>query len=297
MTEHAQTLSQDPLGRIRVVLVETTHTGNMGAAARAMKTMGLSRLELVKPRHPPDAEALARASGADDLIERAGVHPDLDSALAGCRLAVGASARLRSVEWPLLEPPEAARLLLAEAAEGNVALVLGRESSGLTNQELARCQYLVHIPTDPDFSSLNVAAAAQVLAYEIRRAWREGRGERLPEVPRDLASLDDLEGFHAHLAETLTLIGFRDPDQSTRLLMRLRRLFNRARPDRVELNILRGILSAAQGRKSPERFARSGGGHEGEPPTPRDRGGDGGLGATADLAGDRHGDRHGESHV
>jgi tRNA (cytidine32/uridine32-2'-O)-methyltransferase len=292
MTEHTQTLSQHLLGRIRFVLVETTHTGNMGAAARAMKTMGLSRLELVKPRQPPDAEALARASGADDLIERAGVHPDLDSALAGCRLAVGASARRRSVEWPLLEPPEAARLLLTEAAEGDVALVLGRESSGLTNQELARCQYLVHIPTDPDFSSLNVAAAAQVLAYEIRRAWREDRGERPPEVPRDLATLDDLEGFHAHLAETLTLIGFRDPEQSTRLLMRLRRLFNRARPDRVELNILRGILSAAQGRKNPERFARPGPVRTGQPPTIGDRGGDGGLEGAADLGGNLQGESH-----
>ena len=292
MTEHTQTPSQQLLERIRFVLVETTHTGNMGAAARAMKTMGLSRLELVKPRQPPDAEALARASGADDLIERAGVHPDLDSALAGCRLAVGASARLRSVEWPLLEPPEAARLLLAEAAEGDVALVLGRESSGLTNRELARCQYLVHIPTDPDFSSLNVAAAAQVLAYEIRRAWREGSGERPLEVPRDLATLDDLEGFHTHLAETLTLIGFRDPEQSSRLLMRLRRLFNRARPDRVEINILRGILSAAQGRKSPERFARPDRGRGGQTPAIADRASDGGMEGTANLAVDRQGESH-----
>ena len=170
MTAHPHSPERLALQRIRFVLVETTHTGNMGATARAMKTMGLSRLELVNPRHPPDAEALARASGADDLIARAGIHASLDAALAGCRLAVGASARLRSVEWPLLEPPEAARLLLAEAEQGEVALVLGRESSGLTNQELARCQHLVHIPTDADFSSLNVAAAAQVLAYEIRRA-------------------------------------------------------------------------------------------------------------------------------
>jgi tRNA (cytidine32/uridine32-2'-O)-methyltransferase len=293
MTEHTPIQGQQLLGRIRFVLVETTHTGNIGAAARAMKTMGLPRLELVKPRHLPDAEALARASGADDLIERAGIHADLGSALAGCRLAVGASARLRSVEWPLLEPPEAARLLLAEAADGDVALVLGRESSGLTNQELARCQFLVHIPTDPDFSSLNVAAAAQVLAYEIRRAWREDRDERLPEVPRDLATLDDLEGFHAHLAETLTLIGFRDPEQSTRLLMRLRRLCNRARPDRVEINILRGILSAAQGRKSPERFARPGRGRTGQPLARGETGGDRELDSFADT----HGDRQGESHV
>lgn len=244
-----------PLARIRCVLVETTHTGNMGAAARAMKTMGLTRLELVKPRHPPDAEALARAAGADDLLERAGVHADLVDALAGCRLVIGASARLRALEWPLLEPPETARRLLAEAAAGEVALVFGRESSGLTNEELARCHYLVHIPTDPEFSSLNVASAVQILAYEIRRAWREGQGERLGEGPRELATAEALEGFHAHLAQTLVDIGFlRDPEQSTRLLMRLRRLFNRARPDSVEINILRGILRAAQGR----RIARGG---------------------------------------
>lgn len=237
------------LTRIRCVLVETTHSGNLGAAARALKTMGLTRLELVTPKQPPDADALARASGADDLLARAGIHPDLLSALADCRLVIGASARRRSLEWPMLEPPEAAERLLAEAAQGEVALVLGRESSGLSNEELARCHYLVQIPTNPEFSSLNLAAAVQVLAYEIRRAWREGRGERLRDPPRDLASAEALEGLHAHLAQTLGYLGFADPAQSQRLLMRLRRLFNRARPDWVEVNILRGILSAAQGRK------------------------------------------------
>ena len=244
------------LARIRCVLVETTHTGNLGAAARALKTMGLTRLELVKPRHPPDAEALARAAGADDLLQRAGTHQHLVGALAGCRLVIGASARQRTVEWPLLEPPAAARLLLAEAAAGEVALVLGRESSGLTNEELAHCHYLVQIPTNPEFSSLNVAAAVQVLAYEIRRAWREGQGEpTCAEEPRDLATAEALDAFHDHLARTLVEIGFRDPEQSSRLLMRLRRLFNRARLDWIEINILRGILSAAQGRKTADRPA------------------------------------------
>ena len=252
MTEHVTAT----LARIRCVLVETTHTGNLGAAARALKAMGLTRLELVKPRRPPDAEALARAAGADDLLERAGVHGCLVDAVAGCRLVIGASARLRSVEWPLLEPPQAAQRLLAEAAEGEVALVFGRESSGLTNEELARCHYLVHIPTDPGFSSLNVAAAVQVLAYEVRRAWREGRGEALTEEPRALATAEAMDGFHQHLAQTLVDIGFRDPDQSTRLLMRLRRLFNRARLDWVELNILRGILRAAQGRNDANRHGQ-----------------------------------------
>ncbi len=243
------------LGRIRFVLVETTHTGNMGAVARAMKTMGLSRLELVRPKQRPDAEALARASGADDLLERAGVHEDLTGALTGCRMVIGASARLRTIEWPVLSPADAARRLIDEAASGDVALLLGRESSGLTNAELSRCQYLVHIPTNPEFRSLNVASAAQVLAYEVRRTWLEPAGARSDETPRDLATAEELDGLHAHLAEAIRDLGFSDPAQSKKLLMRLRRLFNRARLDRVELNILRGILSAAQGRKTPGRFA------------------------------------------
>lgn len=246
-----------PLARIRFVLVETTHPGNIGAVARAMKTMGLSRLELVRPRHFPNAEAIALASGADDLLERAGVHPSLTAALAGCRLAVGTSARPRTVEWPLLGPGQCARRLLAEAAEGDVALVLGRESSGLTNEELARCQYLVNIPTDPGFSSLNVAAAAQIFAYEVRSAWLgEAALPRAAGTGHEPAPIEDLEGFYGHLLRALADLGFSDPEQSAKLERRLRRLFNRARPDRVELNILRGILSAAQGRKTSDRFSK-----------------------------------------
>lgn len=253
----------ESLARIRFVLVETSHTGNMGAAARAMKAMGLSRLEFVAPRQRPDAEALARASGADDLLQRAGIHPTLTEALAGCRLVIGASARRRTIDWPLVEPPECARRLLEAAAYGEVALVFGRESSGLDNDELARCHYLVHIPTNPDFSSLNVAAAVQVLAYEIRRGLLEQGGvggrrwsdDRVPERPRDLTTAEEMESFYGHLAQTLVDIHYGDPHQSHKLMRRLRRLFNRAQPDRVEMNILRGILSAAQGRKTPGRFA------------------------------------------
>ena len=238
----------DVLPRIRFVLVETTHAGNIGAVARAMKTMGLARMDLVAPKARPDAEAMARASGADDLLEDAEIHDDLVDALAGCRLVIGASARLRSIEWPVLEPAECARRLLDEAVAGDVALVFGRESSGLTNEELARCHYLVHIPTNPDFSSLNIAAAAQVLAYEIRRQWLDVSARRpagSEAERRDLASSDEMEGMYAHLRDTLIQIGFSDPDQSRTLMKRLRRLFNRARPDRVELNILRGILQAS----------------------------------------------------
>jgi len=252
------------LGRIRFVLTETSLSGNIGAVARAMKNMGLSRMELVRPRRFPDADAVARASGADDLLACAGVHDDLASALAGCRLVVGSSARLRSVQWPQLDPHECARVLLDEADQGDVALVFGRESSGLTNDELGACHYLAHIPSDPAFSSLNIAAAAQVFAYEIRRTALE-RGaplDTMETVPSnalgvlDLATADEMEGFYQHLEQTLTRIGFADPEQSSKLQRRLRRLFNRARPDRTEINILRGMLSAAQGRKHPDRFRR-----------------------------------------
>ena len=245
-----------PLARIRLVMVETTHTGNMGATARAMKAMGLSRLHLVRPRRLPDAEAVARASGADDLLAAAGVHDSLVAALAGCRLVIGSSARLRTVEWPLLEPPECGEALVREAAAGDVALVLGRESSGLTNDELELCHFLAHIPTDPGFGSLNVAAAAQVFAYEVRRAYLRGVGGGVTGAPREVAPAEVVDGFHEHLTQTLVEIGFADPDQSKKLGRRLRRLFNRARPDLTEINILRGILSAAQGKKDPGRFRR-----------------------------------------
>ena len=246
------------LERIRFVLVETTHAGNLGATARAMKTMGLRQLHLVRPRQWPDAEAIARASGADDLLAAARGHETLAEALAGCRLVIGSSARRRTLEWPLLEPAAGAEWLLREAASGEVALVLGRESSGLTNAELAVCHALVQIPTDPDFCSLNLAAAAQVLAYEIRRAWRATRGESLiPKTPFEPAPAELLEGLHAHLMRALVEIGFADPAQSRQLGRRLRRLCHRARPDRTEINILRGILSAAQRRKDPARFHRN----------------------------------------
>ena len=245
------------LENIRFVLVETTHPGNIGAAARAIKTMGLRQLELVRPRLFPAAEATARASGADDLLAAAGVHPDLVSALSGCRLVVGSSARLRTVAWPQLDPRACAERLLAEARQGPVALVFGRERTGLSNAELDRCHYLAHIPVDPEFSSLNLAAAVQVFAYEIRRARDAGTGAEAVSADRAVATAEAMEGFYTHLSVTLLELGFADPRQSKKLLRRLRRLFNRARPDWDELNILRGILSAADGRKLYRREKRT----------------------------------------
>lgn len=248
------------LSNIRFVLVETSHPGNIGAAARAMKTMGLSRLDLVRPKRFPAADATARASGAEDVLEGARVHADLLDALDGCRLVVGSSARLRTVQWPQLDPRTCAKRLVEEAMASAVALVFGRERTGLSNTELERCHFLAHIPTDPEYGSLNLAAAVQVFAYEIYQAHSTGHQVRAVEEDRELATAEAMEGFFGHLTETLVELGFADPEQSRTLLRRLRRLFHRARPDWTELNILRGILSAAQGRKlhRRERWRRGG---------------------------------------
>jgi len=238
------------LGRIRFVLIETSLSANIGAVARAMKTMGLSRLVLVRPQQPLNAEALARAAGADDLLARAEVCASLDEALIGCELVIGSSARARSLAWPELDPAGCAEQLLRDAGSGEVALLLGRERSGLSNDELARCHFLARIPTSPDYSSLNIAAAAQVFAYELRRVALSSEGQLSSREGREggaaLATAEEMEGFYRHLEQTLSAIGFSDSAQSHTLHRRLRRLFNRARPDRIEMNILRGILSAAQ---------------------------------------------------
>jgi len=238
------------LSHLRVVLVETTHPGNIGAAARAMKNMGLSRLYLVNPARFPHADATARASGADDLLAKAVSCASLDEALTGCGLVFGASARLRTISWPQVDPRQCAGM--AAAANGNteVALVFGREHAGLTNVELEQCHYLVHIPANPAFSSLNLAAAVQILAYEMRLSLDT---EAAPPVKLDrpdttLATADELAGLYRHLEQTMIDIGFLDPARPRQLMRRLRRLFNRAHLDRMELNILRGILKAAQAR-------------------------------------------------
>jgi len=236
---------------IRVVMVETSHPGNIGAAARAMKNMGLSELTLVAPRSHPSQEAIARASGADDLLQQARVTGALAEAVADCRVVIGASARLRTVAWPLLDPREAAAMAVSEAPGSPVALVFGRESSGLSNDELDLCTHLVHIPTNPDYSSLNVAMAIQVISYEVRLA--SMAEAPLKAAANDAASNAEMEGFFGHLEQALDEIGFTDDRRSEKLMRRLRRLFHRATPDSEEVNILRGILSAAQGRKSMRR--------------------------------------------
>ncbi len=237
------------LSNIRIVLLNTTHPGNIGGAARAMKNMCLESLVLVSPREFPGEEATARAAGADDILSRARVCDSLDEALQGCHLVIGSSARSRRIAWPMLDPPTAAARLVSEAAAGEVALLFGPERTGLTNEQLDRCHFLVSIPANPEFSSLNLAGAVQVLAYELRLA---SRGSVLPREDgvssgdSPLASADDLQRLYEHLEETLIQIQFLDPQNPRKLMRRLTRLYNRARLDSNELNILRGILTAVQ---------------------------------------------------
>ena len=234
---------------IRIVLVNTSHPGNIGAAARAMKNMGLSELVLVEPASFPHADATARASGADDLLQRAKVCESLAEAIDGCALVFGASARLRSLPWPIVEPREMAQQVVTEAKQTPVAIVFGREHSGLTNAELEACNALVHIPCNEAFSSLNIAAAVQVLCYEVNLA--AGAETTQADSDSEIATSDELERFHQHLEQTLVDIDFLDPDKPRLLMRRLKRMFNRARLEQTEVNILRGILTATQkfGRK------------------------------------------------
>lgn len=233
------------LANIRVVLVETSHPGNIGGVARAMKNMGLSQLVLVNPKEFPSQVASVRASSAADVLNSAKVVSSLDEALEGADLVFGASARLRKVSWPQLDVRQTAELALQTAELGKVALVFGREDSGLSNDELDKCNYLAHIPTNPVYSSLNLGAAVQVFAYEclmaagIEREYSKGYRHKL-------ASADQLEGFYGHLHQALQDIEFLDPSKNARFMRRMRRLFNRAQLDVKEIDILRGILTAAQ---------------------------------------------------
>lgn len=231
------------LERIRIVLVNTSHTGNIGSVARAMKTMGLSELYLVDPVQEPDSHASALAAGATDVLYNAKIVSTLSEAIGDCGLVVGTSARNRTLDWPLLGPREAAAKVLAEVPNYPVAMVFGRESSGLTNEELQQCTHHVHIPSNPDYSSLNLAMAVQTLAYEVRMQFLEADAH--PEREQSEYPLaEDLERFYVHLEETLGETGFIIKNHPGQVMAKLRRLFNRARPESAELNILRGILTS-----------------------------------------------------
>ncbi len=230
---------------IRIILVATTHPGNIGSAARAMKTMGLSRLYLVNPNLNPYRKAHELAAGAYDILQNAVICDTLEEALHGCHLICGTSARPRDLSLPGLNPSQCAQLMVKQAEDTEIAIVFGREHAGLTNEELLLCHYHLHIPSNPDFSSLNLAQAVQIIAYEYRMHALTPVSQ--VETHRDpLATSAEAEQFYAHLEQVLIQIDFLKPSNPRKLLQRLRRLFNRARLETTELNILRGILTQIQ---------------------------------------------------
>jgi tRNA/rRNA methyltransferase len=261
-----------PLDNVRVVLSHTSHPGNIGAAARAMKTMGLDSLYLVNPKSFPDKEAERRATGAWDILSKTRVCADLDQALSGTVLAAAITARSRDLSHEVFDARQGALELVSHAQQGSVALVFGTEMSGLTTQEVSKCQIIVRIPTDSAYSSLNLASAVQVMAYELRMALLEsGRAsataapgptatpDATATIPGMLAHFDEIELLLRHLEQVAILSGFLDPQEPKRLMQRLRRLFARARLEKEEINILRGILAACEKRmQALQAFALNG---------------------------------------
>ena len=241
-----------PLDKVRIVLSHTSHPGNIGAAARAMKTMGLNSLYLVNPRLFPDTEAERRATGALDILHKAKVCGMLDAALSGTVLAAAVTARQRDLSHEVFDARQGAYKLLDLAQKDFVALVFGTEMSGLTTLEVSKCQIIIHIPTNPEYSSLNLASAVQVMAYELRMACM-GLLETAPAslAPRGggaAATFNEIELLYAHLEQVAISSGFLDPQEPKRLMQRMRRLFARARLEKEEVNILRGILGACEKR-------------------------------------------------
>ncbi|EGR1129342.1 RNA methyltransferase, TrmH family [Vibrio cholerae] len=235
------------LERVKVVLVGTTHSGNIGSAARAMKVMGLSQMVLVDPQCQVDAQAIALAAGASEIALNAQIYPTLEAAVADCGLVVGTSARSRTLEWPMLEPRECGEKLISEANQHSVAMVFGRERTGLTNDELQLCHYHVCVPANPEYSSLNLAMAVQLLSYEVRMAYlalqQSSQSSTLQEeYPRH----QELERFYAHLEQVIMQTEFISAQQPGQVMNKLRRMFTRARPEAQEINMLRGILTSVQ---------------------------------------------------
>lgn len=235
------------LDRVKVVLVGTSHSGNIGSAARAMKVMGLSQMVLVDPQCQVDAQAIALAAGASEIALNAQIFTTLEAAVADCGLVVGTSARSRTLDWPMLEPRQCGEKLIAEASQHTVAMVFGRERTGLTNDELQLCHYHVCVPANPEYSSLNLAMAVQLLSYEVRMAYlsveqSQSRAQQEEEYPRH----QELELFYEHLEKVITQTEFISAQQPGQVINKLRRMFTRARPEAQEINILRGILTSVQ---------------------------------------------------
>ena len=249
MTEQISPPETTALNNIRIVLVNTTHPGNIGATARAMKNMGLSQLYLVAPKEFPSPKAQWRAANAKELLDAVSVVETLADAVNDCGLVVGTSARERRIPWPLLTPRECGERAVVESAQHPVAIVFGREDRGLTNEELQQCHFHVHIPGNPQYNALNIAMAVQILCYEVRLALlaqRDGQPLHFDDWDLPPATHDDLERYYQHLEQTLTTLGFLDKDNPRQTMTRLRRLYNRIRLDEMELSILRGILTATQ---------------------------------------------------
>jgi len=233
----------------RIVLVNTSHPGNIGGAARAMKNMGFTDLWLVAPARFPDQEADWRAAGAGDVLEAATVVDTLAEAIGDCQLVIGTSARGRRIPWPVLDPRNCARRALEAAGrEERVAIVFGREDRGLTNEELQLCNLHLHVPTHEDYTSLNLAMAVQIVVYELRMLALEGEivADECADWDAPFSTAENMERYYEHLEQTLIEIDFLDPAAPRQLMARLRRLYSRVRLDEMELNILRGILTETQ---------------------------------------------------
>mgnify|MGYP006148248643 FL=1 len=233
---------------IRIVLVNTSHPGNIGGVARAMKNMGLERLVLVAPKDYPSEQANWRAVSAIDVLKSAVVVPTLDEAIQDCQFVVGTSARERRIPWPLLDARSCAERIASASSSEQVAVLFGREDRGLTNDELKVCNLHLNIPTAEAYSSLNLAMAVQIVAYELKMqsAATDSPTDEQEQWDTPFASMENMERFYVHLEEALTDIEFLDPAAPRQLMYRLRRLYSRVRLDEMELNILRGILTETQ---------------------------------------------------
>lgn len=236
------------LDSVRIVLVATTHPGNIGSTARAMKTMGLNRLYLVNPNLNPYRKAHELAAGAFDILQSAVICKSLPEALEGCHLVCGTSARPRDLALPGLTPASCADLVSQQSDTTEIALVFGREHAGLTNEELLLCHYHLHIPSNPDFSSLNLAQAVQIIAYELRMR-HLNPSAKVETGQNTYATSNEIEQFYTHLEKVLIQIDFLKPSNPKKLLQRLRRLFNRAHLETTEVNILRGILTHIEAKR------------------------------------------------
>jgi len=239
--------TRNTLANIRIVLIHTSHPGNIGSAARAMKTMGLSNLFLVKPKIFPDEQAVAMSAGATDILDKAVVVDSLQEAITDCQLVVGASARHeRSIRWNIQTSRKCGELVVQQAQSNKVAIIFGRESSGLNNEELAQCQHLLYIPANEEYSSLNLASAVQIMSYECRMAWLAQQNQQTTETTtsENLVTASEMEGYYKHLENSMIQSGFLDPAKPKHLMTRLRRLYGRIQLEKNELNILRGMLSA-----------------------------------------------------